>query len=314
MKINSVTADKKQLTAELTFRDKFVQKLHVLTEIIKLRITILVSFTTTLGYILASPNLSSFSVWPVLGIFLLACGASALNHFQERDRDVLMERTRNRPLPSGEASPASVLVTAVFFTIAGCAALYFGSNVTALVIGLITLFWYNAVYTPLKKVIALAIIPGSLVGALPPLAGWAAAGGNILDPRILLISAFFFIWQIPHFWILLLVYGSDYAKAGYPTITDKLSRHQLMNITFLWIMLTIAVALSVNFFGILNFALSGIALVALCLWIALESFKFRKYEGHDNRVYKSMFMRINIFVLLVITLLSLDKLLKLFLE
>ncbi|MBK9227064.1 MAG: protoheme IX farnesyltransferase [Ignavibacteria bacterium] len=289
-------------------------KLSILTEVIKLRITILVSFTTTLGYILASENLASFSAYPVLGIFLLACGAAALNHYQERDRDYLMDRTKNRPLPSGEVSPMSVLLITAFFIVSGSLVLYFGSNVTTLLIGLTTFFWYNAVYTPLKKVMALAIIPGSLVGALPPLAGWTAAGGDILDPKILIVATFFFVWQIPHFWILLLVYGNDYAKGGYPTLTSVLTKHQLMNITFSWILLTIAVALSFNFFGILNFFLSGIALLVLCGWIFFESVKFRKYEGSDNKVYKGMFMRINVFVLLIITLLSLDKLLKLFLE
>lgn len=274
----------------------------------------LVSFTTTLGYILASGDLSSFSGWPVLGIFLLACGAAALNHYQERDRDLLMERTRNRPLPSGEASPSAVLGITLFFLVCGTAVLYFGSNLTALFTGLLTFVWYNAVYTPLKKVTALAIIPGSLVGALPPVAGWAAAGGSVFAPEILIVAAFFFIWQIPHFWILLLVYGDDYAKAGYPTLTNLLSRRQLMNITFCWITLTIVVALSFNFFGILNFTASAVALVTLCAWIFAESVKFRKYEGAERSVYKGMFMRINIFVLIVITLLSLDKLLKLFLE
>ena len=87
-----------------------------------------------------------------------------------------------------------------------------------------------------------------------------------------------------------------------------------MNITFCWITLTIVVALSFNFFGILNFTASAVALVTLCAWIFAESVKFRKYEGAERSVYKGMFMRINIFVLIVITLLSLDKLLKLFLE
>lgn len=225
-----------------------------------------------------------------------------------------MDRTKGRPLPSGAVSPFSVLLISVFFLVSGSALLYFGSTVSALVIGLFTFFWYNAVYTPLKKFSAWAIIPGSLVGALPPLAGWAAAGGSLVAPEILMVCIFFFVWQIPHFWILLLVYGSDYEKGGYPTLTQILSKRQLMNITFCWILLTIAVALSFNFFGILNYLISGIALLALCIWIMAEAVKFRKYDGDDRIVFRGMFMRINIFVLLVITLLSLDKLVKLFLD
>ena len=99
------------------------------------------------------------------------------------------------------------------------------------------MFWYNAVYTPLKKVFSLAIIPGSLVGALPPLAGWVAAGGDILDPKIILISSFFFVWQIPHFWILLLIYGKDYDKGGFPTLTNVFSERQLKILLYIVVVL-----------------------------------------------------------------------------
>jgi protoheme IX farnesyltransferase len=235
--------------------------MKILFEVTKIRITILVAFTTTLGYILASKNLESFSLYPIAGIFFLACGAAALNHFQESKTDLLMDRTKNRPIPAGIMSPYSVLLIAAGFLILGSAVLLLKSNLITLGIGLLTFVWYNAVYTPLKKVFSLAIIPGSLVGALPPVAGWTAAGGSVFAPEILLLAAFFFVWQIPHFWILLLVYGKDYDKGGFPTLTNVLSKRQLMNITFCWIILTIAIALSINFFGILNYYASNIILV-----------------------------------------------------
>ncbi|MBK6771575.1 MAG: protoheme IX farnesyltransferase [Ignavibacteria bacterium] len=282
-------------------------------ETAKIRITILVAFTTGLGYILASQSLSGFSFYPVIGIFLLACSASALNHYQERNTDVLMDRTKNRPIPSGTVSSSSVLIISLAFLIAGSSLLFWKSNLPALSIGLFTMFWYNAVYTPLKKVFSLAIIPGSLVGALPPLAGWVAAGGDILDPKIILISSFFFVWQIPHFWILLLIYGKDYDKGGFPTLTNVFSDRQLKNITFCWITLTIVLALSINFFGILNFYVSNIFLALISVWLFSESLKFLR-SASDNKVNKNMFIRINIFTLLVITVLSLDKLIKLFLS
>lgn len=273
----------------------------------------LVAFTTSLGYILASQNLSSFSLYPVAGIFFLACGAAALNHYQERRTDKLMDRTMNRPIPSGAVSSKSVLLISVFFLALGCATLLLKSNLLTLGIGLLTFFWYNAVYTPLKKVFSLAIIPGSLVGALPPIAGWTAAGGNVFDSKIILIAAFFFVWQIPHFWILLLVYGKDYDKGGFPTLTNVFSKRQLMNITFFWILLTIVIALSFNFFGILNFFVTGIFLLLLCLWLFIQSLKFVRSTG-ENKIIKNMFININIFTLLIITSFSLDKLIKLFLD
>ena len=285
----------------------------ILFEITKIRITVLVAFTTTLGYVLGLNNLESFSLYPIIGIFFLACGAAALNHYQERRTDVLMDRTKNRPIPSGTVTPSSVLVISAVFLILGCATLLLKSTVLTLGIGLLTFFWYNAVYTPMKKVFSLAIIPGSLVGALPPLAGWVAAGGEIFDPKIMLIATFFFIWQIPHFWILLLVYGKDYDKGGFPTLTNIFSSRQLINITFSWIILTIVIALSFNFFGIMNYGITGVLLVMLCGWLLYHAFMFLRSDG-DNKVFKNMFIRINIFALLIITFLSLDKLIQLFLE
>ncbi|MEO8446273.1 MAG: protoheme IX farnesyltransferase [bacterium] len=287
--------------------------LKIIFEVTKVRITILVAFTTSLGYILAIQDLGSFSLYPVAGIFFLACGAAALNHYQERRSDLLMERTKNRPIPSGTASASTVLIIAMSFLVSGSAVLLLKSNLLTLGIGLLTFFWYNGVYTPLKKVFSLAIIPGSLVGALPPLAGWVAAGGYVFDPKILLLAAFFFIWQIPHFWILLLVYGKDYDKGGFPTLTNKLSNRQLMNITFYWIILMITVALSINFFDIINYEVTNVFLVIFCAWIFYQSLKFVTSAG-ENKVVKKMFITINIFTLLIITLLSLDKLVKLFLE
>lgn len=226
---------------------------------------------------------------------------------------MLMDRTKDRPIPSGTVSSKTVLLISFSYLVLGCAVLLLKSNPLTLGIGLLTFFWYNAVYTPLKKVFALAIIPGSLVGALPPIAGWVAAGGHVFDPKIMLIASYFFIWQIPHFWILLLVYGKDYDKGGFPTLTNLFTNRQLMNITFCWIMLTIVIALSFNFFGILNYTFTGILLVLLCGWLFYQSMKFLRSEG-GNKTVKMMFININIFTLLIITLLSLDKLVKLFLE
>jgi protoheme IX farnesyltransferase len=149
--------------------------------LVKFRITVLVSFTTALGYFLASTKLGFAFVYPVLGIFLLACSAAALNQYQEVKTDLMMERTRNRPIPSGKISRNNVLIISAILLLAGTSILFIKTNFGTLFTGLLTFYWYNAVYTPLKKKTALAIIPGSLVGALPPLAGWLAAGGNLLD-------------------------------------------------------------------------------------------------------------------------------------
>ena len=193
----------------------------------------------------------------------------------------------------------------------GSIVLLLKTSLLTLEIGLFTFAWYNLIYTPLKKISAWAIIPGSLVGALPPMAGWVAAGGYLFDPKILLLAMYFFVWQIPHFWLLLLIYGKDYDKGGFPTLTNVFTRSQLIKVTFSWLLLTIAIALSINFFGILNFYASNIFMILSCGWILIQSLKFLKSTG-DNKEARNMFIRINIFTLLIITSLSLDKLVKLF--
>jgi len=297
--------------AEPVAKSGIADRVKIILELSKIRITFLIALTTLLGYILAIDSFESFSLYPVFGIFLLACGAAALNHYQERRTDAMMARTMNRPLPSGKISASNSLMISVFFLLLGSFILLTKSNLMTLGIGLYTFFWYNAVYTPLKRMTAFAIIPGSLVGALPPIAGWAAGGGDVLNHGILLIAAYFFIWQIPHFWLLLMIYGKDYDKGGFPNLTNIFSISRLKMITFSWIILTGVTAVSINFNGLLIYPVSAFILLAVCLWLIFESVKFMKSENTSVN-FKNMFIRINIFTLLIITILSVDKLINLF--
>ncbi len=213
-------------------------KFQIFAEITKLRITIFVTVTTMFGFIAATGSINSQIILPAIGILLLACGSAALNHYQERKTDVLMERTKNRPIPSGKISAKSTLQLSVALVVLGSILLFIGSGLLALSLGLLNLIWYNVVYTPLKESFATCNYSRIIVGAIPPVVGWVAGGGSILDPQIILISFFFFIWQIPHFWLLLMVLDKDYQKAGFPTLTQIFNQQQLGRITFMWIIAT----------------------------------------------------------------------------
>ena len=141
-------------------------KIRILLELTKIRITIFVTVTMLFGYISAAGTLDASAILPTLGILLLACGSAVINHYQERKTDALMNRTKNRPLPSGKISPLNALQIAFVLLFAGSAMLYFGAGLLAMGLGMLNLVWYNAIYTPLKKVNPLAIIPGSSV--IPP--------------------------------------------------------------------------------------------------------------------------------------------------
>ncbi len=282
-------------------------KLNILAELTKIRITFFVTVTTALGYIAAIGKIN-IGLLPVsIGILLLACGSAVINHIQEKDSDALMDRTKNRPIPSGRVTVMQALTLAVTLVVIGSVILFTYSGELALGLALLNLIWYNGIYTELKKKTPLAIIPGSLVGAIPPAVGWVAAGGNIFDPQIIVISFFFFIWQIPHFWLLLLVLDKDYKQAGFPTLTDVFDREQLARITMVWMVATVVTGLLIPLFGIIKIPVINILLFAAGIWLTYNALKLIKKS--ENRIsFRFAFRDINVFALLVVLLVSIDKL------
>lgn len=280
--------------------------ISVFLELAKVKITVAVALTTITGYLLARGEFDTGLILPTLGIFLLACGSSAINHFQERDRDALMERTRNRPIPSGRISAGGALIFAMVLATAGSALLYFSSGILAMQLGLLALLWYNALYTPLKKRTAFAVVPGAVIGSIPPLVGWVAAGGLISDPRAVIMAFFFFIWQVPHFWLLMLKYGEEYTKAGYPSITRIYSTSQIRHITFIWIVATAVSALMLPAFNVVDSWIVVIGLLISSGWLVAQFAPLVLKSGIPISPIK-YFMKINYFVLAVIVFLSIDR-------
>jgi protoheme IX farnesyltransferase len=285
----------------------FNEKVNTITELMKLRITTFVTLTTVFGYICYAGKLSVDIIAPALGILLLSSGSAVFNHYQERGTDALMKRTRNRPIPSGKISQNYALFIGLILTLCGATVLYISSGLLALGLGLLNLIWYNLVYTPLKKRSALAIIPGSLVGALPPMVGWVAAGGNVFNPQIIILGFFFFIWQIPHFWLLLLIFGKDYEQAGFPTLTQIFSMRQLSRITFVWIAATFAAGTLLPLFGLIKNNIIYLGMLLSGVWLMWNSLRLLK-PVKENIWFKLAFREINIFAILVVLLLSIEKL------
>jgi len=285
------------------------EKVKIFFELAKVRITSFVTVTTAFGYIAASGKIDLMILPVLFGVLLLAFGSAALNHYQEKDFDSKMDRTRSRPIPSGRISPESALKISVILILLGSVILILWTNLLALGLGLLNLAWYNFVYTLLKRKTPFAIVPGSLVGAIPPVIGWVAAGGSLLDPQIIIIAFFFFIWQIPHFWLLLLVMDKDYQQAGFPTLTQIFNHTQLSRITFIWIISTAVTGLMIPLFGIvaefwinIGLFLSG----ALLTWKAFGLL----IEKKDFSAFRLNFRYINYFALFVVFLVSIDILIS----
>lgn len=249
----------------------------MLKDLVKLRITMAVAVSCAAGYVLASSRFDFGLLETVLGTFVLACGSAALNHMQDRHYDAKMQRTSNRPLPSGGLSLRQVGLFTWVLCHAGALFLWARAGTTPFLLGLLTMFCYNVLYTYLKRVTSIAVIPGALVGALPPLIGWTAAGGDLLDPRALTLAFFFFIWQIPHFWILVLMHNRDYAGAGYPTLKLLFSEAQITRLTYSWLLGTVAAGCLFHLNGLTSSHLfAGIYLVmssAMLIFVARKLFQ-----------------------------------------
>jgi protoheme IX farnesyltransferase len=297
-------------TAELNIKQSEVIKKYfsIFLELAKIRITVFVAFSTSIGYLLAAGVFNTQMLWTTLGVFLLASGSSALNHVQEHKYDALMKRTMNRPIPNGDISSLGASVYSMLLVGLGSIVLFAATNLISLAIGLITLVWYNLIYTPLKRKNSLAIFPGSLVGALPPVIGWAATGRSIFEPEIMALALFFFIWQIPHFWILLLLHGDEYEGAGYPSLTNVFNKSQLSRITFIWIIALSISSFLIPFFSISSSIITTFLLVLLAGYLVYGSREI--ITGFTSRlIIRKSFMLVNIYVLLVVVLLAIDKLL-----
>ena len=280
--------------------------LKITSELGKVRISIPVAFTTFTGYILSHGQFDRGFILPFIGIFLLACGASAFNQLQETETDRIMKRTAGRPLPSGRISKTGALIIALAYFISGCLVLYFGPGLLTLLVGVSTFVWYNLIYTPLKKITAFAAVPGSMVGALPPLAGWVAGGGSLTDPRALALGFFFFMGQIPHFWLLLLKLGKQYESANLPSLTQLLNDEQIKRLTFVWIAATAASAVALPLFK-LQTQVWSIALILLLSAGLVVVFTPLLNRLKPFNVGKS-FLLINVYYLFVMLVMIADQL------
>jgi len=287
-------------------RNKAGDLLKKISELGKVRISVAVAFTTFTGYILSHGEFDRGFVLPFVGIFLLACGASALNQIQETETDRIMKRTAGRPLPTGRISKSAAIIITLVYFISGSLVLYFGPGVLTLLVGLSTFVWYNLIYTPLKKITAFAAVPGSMVGALPPLAGWVAGGGNLTDPGALAIGFFFFMGQIPHFWLLLLKLGKQYESASLPSLTQLLSDEQIKRLTFVWIAATAVSALTLPFFG-LQEKVWGMALIIILSALLVIIFIPLLNRRKPFNVGKS-FVLINVYYLFIMFVMIADRL------
>lgn len=279
----------------------FRKYLKLYMELGKVRITFAVTLTTFVGYFMVDGKMDLTLIWVLLGIFLLASGSAALNQYQEYHHDAKMDRTKSRPIPSGAISPTHGLLFSIILSAVGAYLLFWSSGFESMQLGLLALLWYNGIYTPLKRKTAFAVVPGSVIGAIPPMVGYVAAGGNVLDPQILAVAFFMFMWQIPHFWLLIMKNGEDYRKAGFPTISDIYNQQQLKSITYVWIAATAVSSLLLPLMNVLHGNVLLILLAISVLTVLIGFSTIFKNEYSRKSIFK-YFMGINIYLLYILGL------------
>lgn len=284
------------------------QLLKSISTLGKFTISLPVSFTAFTGYTLFSEQLNTEGLLAALGIFFMSAGASGINQVQEVAQDRLMSRTSDRPLPKARFTLNMALTIIGLFILIGTLLLNL-FNMQAVFWGWMGLIWYNLVYTPLKTKTAFSVFPGAIVGAIPPIAGWVAAGGSIIDVRIHFLAFFFFLGQMPHFWLLVLKYKKQYKNAGFPVITDHLTNKQLFRINMIW---SIATLVSVLFLPLLNIITSQVietvallSVIIMTIWVITSTYSLHQVQMKS--LLKKQFIFFNSFYLWIMILLLIEQ-------
>jgi len=268
-----------------------------------------VSLSALFAYIMAKGEIGLDMFLATFSVLLVAMGVSTLNQVQEYREDSKMERTKNRPIAAGRMSPRTGVVISVVLILISFVLIYSLLGLTGINFFAFAFLWYNLMYTPLKKRSALAVVPGALLGVIPPAIGWLVAGHTLFELEFIAIAVYYFIWQVPHFWLLVMLFHGDYKDGGYPTAMRLFGEGTLQRLTFVWLILTIQAGIfmvyTFNVYSNITIALS----VGLGVWAFFTSVKLLKKEFKLTDA-RSIFWKINAAFLGIIVLLSIDEYVK----
>ncbi|QSZ42810.1 hypothetical protein GJV85_12020 [Sulfurimonas aquatica] len=280
-----------------------------LISLTKFVLSFAVSLSALFAYIMAKGETGTDMYIATFAVLLVAMGVSTLNQVQEYKSDALMERTKNRPIASGKWSPMSGIYIGSLLILVSLVIIYNLLGMIGFNLFLFAFIWYNLVYTPLKKTSALAVVPGALLGVIPPAIGWLAAGHSLLEVEFYALGLFYFIWQIPHFWLLVMLFYGDYDNGGYPTAMRLFGKNTLQKLTFVWLIFTI----QTGYFMVSIFEPASMTINILLIITAILGFASSLQLLSKNFVLKkarAIFYQINGAFLATIILVSIDEFLK----
>lgn len=294
-----MSKDSKHVSAALDI--SIVSLLKYRLQAAKVPLCLLVAFSSLLGFALIASRLDWHGGVVFVSVLLLACGGASLNSYQEYRRDRLMPRTRRRPVAMGLLSPETSRRQGQILAGAGLFLLYLGTfSVTGVIAGASALVLYNAVYTPLKHRTIWAILPGAVCGAMPPYIGWLAGGGEPFSAIILGVITLLILWQIPHFWLVLLSYKSDYQQSTMPNLASMLSESKLKYLSIVWIAALVVVLQTLV--AIMHTIPTGLRITISVTGLALLIVFSLQMTIQRQPNYRFLFMLLNTFMLYIMAL------------
>jgi protoheme IX farnesyltransferase len=279
----------------------------IIISLTKARLALSVVFSSIAGYFLAV-DVVDFTelILLVIGGYSIVGASNSFNQIIEKDKDLLMDRTKNRPLPAKEITTQNAFWISVFLTLIGLLCLYFINYKTAF-FAAISVFLYTCVYTPLKPITPLSVFVGAIPGAIPFMLGWVAATGSFgIEPGTLFMIQFF--WQFPHFWALGWMLDDDYKKAGFimlPTGNrDKSTALQII-LYIIWMMI-ISVFPYTGLTGDLTLSF-GSTIAILMLGIIMLVLAINLYNKMDISSARKLFYSSILYLTLIQIIYLIDK-------
>jgi len=267
-----------------------------------------VSLSALFAYVMAKGEVGLDMLLATFAVLLVAMGVSTLNQVQEYQSDAKMERTKNRPIASGKMSPRTGLIIGMVLILLSFVLIYSLLGLRGVYIFMFAFLWYNAMYTPLKKKSALAVVPGAILGVIPPAVGWLVAGHTLLELEFIAIALYFFIWQVPHFWLLVMLFHGDYKDGGYPTAMRLFGQASLQRLTFVWLIFTIQAGIFLVWVY-QPYTMTLILSIFVGIWAFIAAFELLK-DNFELKNARSVFWKINAAFLGIIILLSIDEYIK----
>ena len=285
-------------------------KLVLYTSLLKPRVMSLSIFTSFVGMIIAPGSLSfTTGLLAILAISIGSGASGALNMWYERDTDKLMNRTKDRALPTNQISANGALVYGIALSIIAVSMLYLVSNLAAAGLLLLTICFYIFVYTIwLKKRTPQNIVIGGAAGAFPPMIGWAVVTGGV-STEICLLFMLIFLWTPPHFWALALYKSDDYKKAGIPMMPLIVGERKTINLIIAYSITLLPLTLIMSSYYSLFFGVSSTALSIFFIYLAFDLKRSWLKDGLLERKAQMLFYFSIIYLFNIFSILLIDNLL-----